>query len=301
MPAEKIELELYGGRVKVRHYPVSHKYYVNVKDSSFKQKTGVTTFIGIKDKSTPLQKWYQQITADFLLNLIDRGIPLDYELAIEAAVQNEIQLTKATNIGKEAHEWCELFIRHQLKEKGFEKLPDMPKRKGAVEGVNGFIEWWEQNHIQPIATEKIVYSLKHDYIGTLDFDAKINNVRSLIDFKTSNGLYNGVRLQTIGYKDADEEELGKEIYKQRWAIRLSKFTEAEYIKKEERKNEIRKVIAQMRGWKFREYPIKPYVAFEAMCLDTEKEDMARDRKGFEHAMGLFRWDKETDFFTKAKV
>ena len=301
MPSEKIETELYGGRVQVRFYPGSHKYFVSVDGGPFKQKPGVTTLIGIKDKSMPLGKWYQQITADFLLNLVDRGVPLDYELAIEAAVQNELLLMKAVDIGTEAHEWCEHFIRHQLKEKGFEKIPDMPKRKGAVEGVNGFLEWWEQNDIKPHATEKVVYSLKNDYIGTLDIDVNIGKIRSLVDLKTSNGLYNSVRLQTTGYKDADEEEQGKLVYKQRWAVRLAKFTEADYLKKEARKNEIRKIIARLRGWNYTEYPPRPHVAFEAMCLDLEKEDMERDREGFAYAMGLYRWDKNTDFFTKAKA
>ena len=123
---------------------------------------------------------------------------------------------------------------------------------------------------------------------------------SLIDFKTSNGLYNGVRIQTSGYVAADEEDQGKKIYKQRWAVRLSKFSEEDYYKKEERKKEIKKIIAQIKGWKYSDYPIKPYQMFEAMCLDTEKIDMERDRKGFEYAMGLFRWDKETDFFTHGK-
>ena len=300
MASEKIEFTLYKGRVVVRFFPDSHMYFVSVDGGKFIRKGGVTKIIGIKDKSVPLGKWYQQITADFLLSLIEKGVPLNHELAIEAAVQNEILLTEAKDIGTEAHEWCEHFIKHQLKEPGFDKLPDMPERKGAVVGVNAFLEWWESNDIKPISSEKIVYSLKDDYIGTMDAGAKINKIMSLIDFKTSNGLYNSVRLQTLGYMDADEEEQGKKIYKQRWAIRLSKFTEEEYMQKEERKKEIKKIIAKVKGWNYKEYPIKPYQAFEAMCLDTNKEDMARDRQGFACAMGLFRWDKETDFYTHGK-
>lgn len=43
------EFDLYGGKVKGKFYPGSHRYYVNGKS-----KTGVTSYLGIIDKSQAL-------------------------------------------------------------------------------------------------------------------------------------------------------------------------------------------------------------------------------------------------------
>lgn len=294
--ADFIEEKHYKGKVIVRFYPESHKYFVSVNGGPFKQKPGVTTLIGIKDKSMALGSWYQQITADFLLKLVDKKVKLDQELALEAAVQNEILKTEASDAGKDAHDWCERFVKNLMGIKGFESVPEMPKEKGTVVGVNAFLSWWDSLKIEPMESEKIVFSLEHDYIGTYDFGAKINSVKSIIDFKTSNGLYNSVRLQTIGYKDAAEEEAGKELFKKRWALRLSKYSEKDYYERENRKVQLKQLIARKKGWQIREYPVKPYQVFEAMCFDEDPKNMAQDRKGFLHAIGLYRWDRDTDFF-----
>lgn len=297
--SEYKELELYKGKVKVRFYEESHKYYVSGK-AGYKQKPGVTTIVGIKDKSKALEGWNQQIVADFLLKLLDEGRLLDHELALEAAVQNEVLKTAASDAGKEAHDYCEHFIKHELGLPGYEHLPDMPERQEAIVGVNAFLDWWGENKIEPIASEQVVYSVKHDFIGTLDLDAKVNGKRSIVDFKTSNGLYNGVRLQTRGYQLAREEEFGKSVYKQRWAIRLSKFSEEEYFKKEERKKELKKLVYAKKGWEFKDYTIKPYQVFEAKLLDDEPGNMEQDLEGFMNALGLYRWDGATDFFRNGK-
>lgn len=303
--AEYKEIELYKGKVRVRFYEESHKYYASYDGAPFRQKPGCTTITGIKDKSKALEGWNQQIVADFLLKLLAEGRVLDHELALEAAVQNEILKTGAADIGKEAHEYCEAFIKHELGVKGFEHLPDMPERQEAITGVNAFLDWWGGNKIEPIVSEQVVYwrgKLHKDdeeeveFIGTLDLDAKVNGKRAIVDFKTSNGLYNGVRLQTRGYQLAREAELGKPVYKERWAIRLSKFSEEEYYKKEERKKELRRLVYAKKGWEVKEYPIKPYQVFEAKLLDDKPGNMAQDLRGFMAALELYKWDGATDFF-----
>lgn len=306
-----VEHKLYKGTVIVRFYPESHKYFVSIKGSPFKQKTGCTTIVGIKDKSKALESWYQTITVEYLFKLIEDGVPLDHDRALEAAIQNEILKSGAADIGKEAHEWCEAFINHELGVPGFENLPEMPGRPEAVIGVNAFMDWWSQNKVEPVESEKVVYwagdiemklpngvkaKREAEFIGTLDLDAKVNGKRALIDFKTSNGLYNAIRLQTRGYQLASETEAGKKLYKERWGIRLSKYSEAEYYKKEERKKELKKMIAAKKGWNSKDYDIKPYQVFEARCLDLEKTDMDYDLEGFMSALSLFRWDTETDFY-----
>lgn len=291
-----VEHKLYKGKVIVRFYPLSHKYFISVDGGPFKQRPGCTTIISILDKSKALESWYQLITADYLLNHINGKTKLDYDKALECAVQNEILKNEAANHGKATHEWCEAFIKHKLKLPGFKNLPKIPKGKEATIGVNSFMEIWDSKKIKPIASEKIVFSLKNDYVGTLDFDAEIDGMRSLIDFKTSNGLYNSVNLQTRGYQEAAEEEAGKRIYKQRWAWRFSKMTEEEHCAKEERKKELKAYLAKAKGWNAKEYETKPYQVFETKLLDKDKDSMKIDSEGFAHAIGLYRWNQKTSYF-----
>lgn len=297
--AEFTITELYGGKVQIKFYEKSHQYWVSVKGGPFKRVSGVTTIIGIKDKSTALGKWQQQVTCDFLLDLIAKGVKIDEATAIESVVQHELQRDNAADIGKEIHGWIEHHIRHKLKQKGFEGLPPMPNFPEAITGINAFFAWEKEHKVKFLSTEKVVYSLKHGYIGTMDFTAMIDGELCAGDFKSSSGLYNGIRMQTAAYGRADEEEQGKKLYKGRWGVRLNKYTEAEHIKREERKAVIRNHINRIQGKEEKEYPIKPYEIFEAYYLDAEKTHMDRDFDAFVHAKALFNWDKETDSFHNA--
>jgi len=68
------EFELYGGEVKVRFYPVSHRYDVDDGNTgSFKRVRGVTSYISILDKSPALVSWATELAGTYLLDLLDSG------------------------------------------------------------------------------------------------------------------------------------------------------------------------------------------------------------------------------------
>ncbi len=292
---EVIEFELYKGRLKGKHYPASHQYWVSVDGGKPERWSGATTFINIKDKSRALGSWQQGITADYLLQIFDRGDKITRDNILEAVIQNEIQKEEAADIGKEIHSWAEAYIRHKLKQKGFEKLPEIPNFPEAVTGVNAFLDWDKQEKVEYVATESVVASLKHGYIGIEDVTFMAEGKFCDSDFKSSNGLYNGVRAQTAAYATARMESGGRKS-QGRWALRFSKYTESEYIKREERKKEIRRMIAKIKGQEYKEYPIKPYQVFEAKFLDNEKGNMERDFEAFLHMKALTEWDRKTDPF-----
>lgn len=287
--------ELYGGKVIIKFYPVSHQYWVSVNGKPFVRKTGVTTLIGIKDKSTPLMSWQQGMSIDFLFDAIKNKRKLDQDLAIEACIQHEIAKDKAADIGTEIHSWIEAYIRHKMKQPGFENLPDMPKFPEAVTGINSYFSFEKEHKIEHLGTERPVYSMKHDYIGTEDHLAIVDGKLCDNDFKSSNGLYNGVRMQTAAYAKARMEEGGKKT-QGRWAIRVSKYSEEEYQKREERKKELKKAISKYLGREVKDYPIKPYKVFEAKFLDAETTFLENDFGAFLNAQALFQWDKERDPF-----
>jgi len=299
---------LYGGKVVVKFYEKSHQYWVS-RDfgKTFKRKGGVTSIIGIKDKSRPLGIWQQGMTLDFLLDTLERGIVIDHDKAVEAVIQHELYLEKAQDIGKEIHGWIEFYIRHNLKEKGYENLPAMPNFPEAITGVNAFFEWEKEHKVKWLSTERVVYSLKHDYVGQMDLEAMIDGLKCLSDFKSSNGLYNGVRMQTAAYQAADVEEKSyakkiakKDQYEGRWAIRFNKYSEEEYMKRELRKKEVKAAIARFKGQEVKDYPIKPYQVFEAQFLDEEPDMFEKDHRAFLICKELCEWDRATDSFLNGK-
>lgn len=295
--------ELYGGKVIVRFHENGHMYYVS-KDGGkkFVRKGGVTGIIGIMDKSTALGKWQQGMTLDFLLDSLGSGKKIDEEKAIEAVIQHEIFVEKAADIGKEIHGWCEAYVRHQLKQKGFEKMPGIPNFPEAVIGVNSFLAWIDEHKVKFVSTERVVYSLKYDYLGQMDFEAIVDGSHCMGDFKSSNGLYPTVRMQTAAYACADMEERSKfKGYDGRYALRLSKYSEAEYMKRETRKQEVKQAIARFKGAEVKEYPIKPYSVFEAVFLDREDGFMDRDFKSFLHCKALTDWQRLCDPFLNREL
>ena len=295
--ADFIYASLYKGSVEVKLYEKSHQYWRSIIGGPFKRLRGVTTFIGIKDKSRPLQIWQQQITADFLLSLIERKVKINEDHVLEAVIQNEVQMKAAADIGTEIHDWCEHYIKRKLKIDGYKDLPDIPNFSEAVTGVNAFLKWEKKYKVKFISSERLVYSKEHDYMGKMDFEAIIDGKYcNGNDFKSSNGLYNSVLMQTAAYEHADREERKCKRTEARWAIRFSKYTEEEYMRREERKKEIKRAIARIKNQVPKEYPIALYKVFEARLLDNSPKDLERDFAAFLYAKGLFEWDKETDFF-----
>ena len=286
MASEFIESTLYKGSVKVKFFPKSHTYYANGK-----RKTGVTTFLNIKDKSRPLMSYKGSRIVDFLLKKLAEG-PITEEMVCVASYIDEIEKEQAADFGKEIHGWAEQYINFKLK-KG--PMPEMPERKEVQVGVNAFLEWVQENKVKLVSTERVLYSKKHDFMGVMDIEAIIDGDLCLVDLKSSNGLYNTVNMQTAAYLKADEEESGRE-YKGRWAIRLSKFTEIEHAEREKQKQWIKQIICKYRGVEYKEYPAAPYQVFEAKYLDPEEGLIDRDYKAFLAAVHLFRWDKLTDYF-----
>ncbi len=283
MAAEFIEYILYKKAIKVKFYPGSHAYYVNGK-----RKTGVTTFLGIKDKSRPLVIWATGLAEDHLLDMLAAGKPIKDTDVIEACGLHEVRKQAAADIGTEIHDWCERYVRHRLKEKGFD-MPEMPEKQTVAIGVSAFLDWEKEHKVKFVSTERVVYSKKHDYIGKMDIEAIIDGDLCLVDLKSSNGLYNSVNMQTAAYAKADEEERGCE-YAGRWAIRLSKQTEDEYNADWAKKNAKRERQGKA------PLVVPPYQVFEAKYLDEGGSNIDRDYKAFISAMHLKRWDDETDYF-----
>lgn len=283
-----IETALYGGKINIKFFPDSHSYWIDGK-----RKTGVTTLIGIKDKSTALVSWATELCADHLISILDSGKKISEADVLEAQVLHTKKKEEASDIGTKIHDWCEHYIKAKLKEKGY-SIPDMPEETSVQIGINAFLDWEKEHNVKFISSERIVYSKKYDYLGKMDIEAKVDGKVCLVDLKSSSGLYNTVRLQTSAYARADEEERKKKVYEGRWAIRLAKETEEEYDARMEKKN-AKRIKNGKEPVDYGEYKV-----FEAMYLDDTKGMIEDDFEAFLSAMTLHRWDKRTDFFYNKK-
>ena len=280
MSTQNIETALYKGKVKIKFFPESHQYWVSIRGEKAVRKTGTTTYLGIKDKSVALVSWATELARDFLIEKLGVG-DITEQIIRDACSLHNVRKEEAANIGTIIHDWCEKYIKHKLKDPAYKEFPEIPENESAVIGVNAFLDWEKKHKVKFISSERVVYSLKHDFIGTMDIEAIIDGKLCLVDLKSSNGLYNTVRAQTASYAMADMEENPGKKYKGRWAIRLAKETEKEYKARMEKKGKT-------------DYP--SYKVFEARDLEEEGYFMERDFDAFLHCVELFRWDKETDFY-----
>ena len=114
----------------------------------------------------------------------------------------------AIALGKIVHDWCEQAILWKL---GEAEPPAVPDDELAANSINAFREWVKSNEVEWIAAEKQVYSRRHNYAGTADAVARVNGEFSVIDFKTSNRIYDEYYLQIAAYGNCMEDIYGEKI------------------------------------------------------------------------------------------
>lgn len=259
------KVKLYNGEVIVekKEGRFGHEYYVNGK-----RTTGCTTFLSIKDKSRPLIYWAVGLARDYLLERCPQGIqPEDVLKACKLHAEEKV---RTANIGTAIHDWIEQYIKG--------KKPEMPDDDNVVRGVHSFLEWKDQHKVKFKSTEKIIYSRKYDYCGSLDFEAEIDGKLYLGDFKTGNSLYNEVLMQTAAYAEARREESGIE-YDGRYLLRVAKETEEEHATRTAEKRYA-----------------EPYKVFEAIPVMSGLKDDMRAFRAFQQG---YIWDKESEKRLKA--
>jgi hypothetical protein len=139
---------------------------------------GATTVIGILDKPA-LINWA-------------------WKLGLEGKDYKKVRDT-AASIGTIAHYLAECDIKNEKPDLSEYSPNDVDKAETA------FLAWLEfknQNHLEPIASELQLVSETHKYGGTIDLYAKLNGGgECLIDLKTSSGLWPEMRLQMAAYKN----------------------------------------------------------------------------------------------------
>jgi CRISPR/Cas system-associated exonuclease Cas4 (RecB family) len=206
-------VKLYQGKTVIKFDDERHIFY----DPKGNVLSSVTSATGIIDKSGALMGWTaKQMALYLILNWDIKKIKTEEEkLQIIELAKKEYRRLKqeAADLGTEIHSWVNEWIKG--------KKPSMPENEKVVNGITAFLKFQKEHKIKWIETERIVYSKKHGYAGILDAVGEIEGKLALIDFKSSNGIYDEMRFQVAGYQLAYEEETKKKIEK-RMIIRFGK-------------------------------------------------------------------------------
>ena len=127
---------------------------------------------------------------------------------------------KACDIGSQTH----AVIEHQLrKAMGQREGPEPTLVDEAMWAFMAWQDWAQAAEIKPVFIEQVVWSASHGYAGTMDLLAWVRGHLTLIDFKTSKGIYPEYKLQVAAYVRA-MNEMGHGPVTRGAIVRLPKTT-----------------------------------------------------------------------------
>jgi hypothetical protein len=198
---EKELIKLYGGEVEIEFYPNSHLYK---KDGEL--LTSVTGATSVMDKSGALLNWAEKL-ANLHVADIDPAEKFEgyqvKELVSVATHQYAIVKKEAASIGDLVHDFAKRFALWQMKQGDKPKIEDWPKE--AMNGINGFLDWFNSYQVIFSEVEQVVYSLKYRYVGRYDLLATIDGNLTILDYKTSKSIYPEAYYQISAYEQAWNE------------------------------------------------------------------------------------------------
>lgn len=172
------QFELYDGKVTVAFIEGTHRYKVLKPSEQEGYKLGVTTTLKVLNKPELLQ-WASNMAVDTFAEAWKSSLHLwgqmeFKELCKQAKYAHMTYRDARALIGTNIHQWIEKHIAGE----------DVPYADDMAKGVNSFLEWESTHKPEYIHSERVLYSQKHDYCGTMDAAALIDGKKTIIDFKT---------------------------------------------------------------------------------------------------------------------
>jgi len=205
---------LYGGAVRITKTHSGVRYKIEVEGKKMLKVPSVTGVLGVIAKPA-LIPWAVNLACDHLLE-IGSGITAD---DIETArKKHNVRKTDAGEIGSQVHAWVENFLKT-----GDKSIPEHPQVQN---GIKAFLRWVKEYNVQFFSSERVVYSRKYNYVGTMDAEAIVGGKKCVIDFKTSSGIHPEMFLQTAAYQYAAMEE-GTTYNGDRYIVRFAKIDEVD--------------------------------------------------------------------------
>lgn len=214
---------MYDSTVKLSFSEAGHRYRVSFRNddkekwSDPRPTTGVTTILNTLDKPA-LVGWSARLAVEDYtkrLKTFDGKLTAGVMADIESSAKNaHVEAREsAGDLGTRIHSLIEAFHSAGDPDKW---IPDKDEDEKVVQAVNGYIEDWEKSEHKMLLVEQPIYSLKHDYAGTLDQMVRSSTGKTILrDIKTSkvskwapNGAYVEMFAQLGGYAQALREMFG---------------------------------------------------------------------------------------------
>jgi len=131
------------------------------------------------------------------------------------------QLEKAGNIGTLAHKMIEWTLREEMDLHPGPK-PELPPPSQLA--FDAWRRWRETVQLTPMLLEQRVFYCDDDclFAGTLDFYGTVQGVPTIIDWKTSSGIYPEAQLQLAAYWAAFKQRKPDTPVEQAMIVRLPK-------------------------------------------------------------------------------
>lgn len=248
-----LEKTLYNDKVTLKFNNAQHRYYVTVLDE-FGNKvptvfpSGVTSILKTLYDQSDLLEWYSSMASADIVKAIYPGdewldkafmsvykgekpeIPanapnslktITAERALELyMVGKNAPLNRSKfgkDVGTQTHEAVDRY--HKTGEAFIDKTGIEENDTAAQKSLDMYVKWFEQSGLEVVASEVMVYSIQHNYAGTLDRIYKRSDGKLVMgDFKTSNlsrksplGIRGSYWSQLGAYMVAYREEHGVEF------------------------------------------------------------------------------------------
>lgn len=248
-----IDTPAYDGRATIHFNVGKHYYTVTVPElDKTVYQPGVTTIIGMMDKSGPLLWWateqcelygtqaIRNLEAQMKLNgggeLTTVSVEFMRKTLAEMKRNYRTVKQEAADIGAMVHDYLHTFL--MWREFGG-KQPEKPivdtatgitseMIEKANAAINAGLKFYTEHEVKPLTLESPVWSPTHGFIGTDDFIGMIDGEMVVADYKTSKRIYPSVWLQTAAYQMAYCEEHPKAKIKARVAINVGKDGTLDY-------------------------------------------------------------------------
>lgn len=176
----------------------------------------VTTVLEVLDKSERLMPWAAKITAEHLWERWTDNGHLTEEDCKTARAMPWVLRDRAGEWGTQLHHLAEQITRGNRP-----PLSGYPPE--VLVALQGWLKWWAEARLTPIAVETIIYLPPTRTPGTLDLVARTPDGRLvLVDYKTSNYLHPQFWMQGVAYATGWEEENWPEKIDEVWILRFEK-------------------------------------------------------------------------------
>jgi hypothetical protein len=227
-------IKLYGGAVEIKFEEDGQKYFVKDLDEfdpEFRLYPSVTTILhkGV-NKADVLVPWAVNCAVEVFNKSILPGQSYDeVQLRTIVAAMKRARYDKkekAADIGTISHEWISKFLLKWIETGSPAQQIIFPSNPEAASCMKAALGWIDKSGYQPTLSERIIFSRRYKYIGTMDATSSTASVygrKAVVDWKSSKGLYAEYRFQLAAYLNAIAEETGIDPDEyDRWLIKLGK-------------------------------------------------------------------------------